>query len=425
MNSTALNKMISRNEKDANIMTARVMTITFAIFTVIYILDLLNIFVIDRTVMTAAYLISAVFLLSPTVINKFYGPTAEWLKYLYVTLSGLFLFVIITTLTYHVVLVYAYPIAIAGIYFSKKLTRYSTVMTIIITVCGQICGFYLNWRPDYNFTTLHRLALFSILPRLLTLISFAALLNVLTKRTSKLLEESADSYDKLTMYNREMIYDFATLVENRDESTGGHIKRTSIYVRLLAEELKKENIYSDTVTDDFISNLSMVAPLHDMGKISIPDSILKKPGKLTDEEFEIMKSHSAKGGTIIRETFAHINDENYKEMAYEVARYHHEKWNGRGYPEGLSGEDIPLPARIMAVADVFDAVSEKRCYRDAMPLEKCFGIIEEGRGKDFDPVLADAFLNIREQITEVHKNSMAEYTAARLESQVEKTEVRC
>ncbi|MGN0696487.1 MAG: HD-GYP domain-containing protein [Oscillospiraceae bacterium] len=423
MNSTALNKIMVRNEKTANIMTAKVMAMTFVIFTIIYILNLLNVFIIDRTVMTTAYLVSAVLLLSPTVINRFTDKKAGWQKYLYVLFAGLFLLVTTTTLTYHVVLVYAYPIAIAGIYFSKRLTNLSTVMTIIITVTGQLCGFYLNWRPDYNFTTLRSLILFSILPRLLTLICFAALLGVLTKRTSGLLEEEAENYEKLAMYNREMIYDFATLVEKRDENTGGHIKRTSIYVKLLAQELKKENIYEDIITDDFISNLSMVAPLHDIGKISIPDSILQKPGRLTDEEFEIMKTHSAQGGRIIRETFAHLDDEKYIEMAYDVARYHHEKWNGRGYPEGLSENDIPLPARIMAVADVFDAVSEKRCYREAMPLEKCFGIIEEGRGRDFDPLLADAFLNIRDEIVHVHKNSMSEYTAAMIEAHEEKLNV--
>lgn len=405
MSNATLNKIINQNEKDANIMTGMVMAITFAIFTVIYILNVLGIFIIDQTAMAVAYLVSAVLLLSPLLINKIFNPAAKWIKYLYVLLTDLFLFVITTTLTYHVVLVYAYPIAIAGMYFNRKLIKTSAIVTIILTICGQFCGFYLNWRPDYNFTTLKALILFSILPRTLTLISFAALLQLLTNRTSRLLEEDAENYDQLVLYNRDMIYGFATLVENRDESTGGHIKRTSIYVRLLAEELQREDIYSDIITDEFINCISMVAPLHDIGKISIPDSILQKPGRLTDEEFDIMKSHSAKGGKIIKETFAHIGDENHKEMAYKVARFHHEKWNGRGYPDGLSGEDIPLPARIMAIADVFDAVSEKRCYRDAMPLEKCFSIIEEGRDRDFDPVLVDAFMNIREEVTQVHDKS--------------------
>ena len=255
MSDTTLNKIINQNEKDANKTAGKIMAITFAIFTFIYILNLLGIFIIDTKAMTTAYLISAVLLLSPLLINKIADPTEKWLKYLYVVLTCLFIFIITTTLTYHVVLIYAYPIAIAGIYFSRSLTNFSTILTIITTVCGQICGFYLNWRPDYNFTSLRSLVLFSILPRLLTLISFSALLLLLTKRTSKLLEDDAENFDQLVLYNRDMIYGFATLVENRDENTGGHIKRTSYYVRLLAEELQKENIYSDVINEEFISTL--------------------------------------------------------------------------------------------------------------------------------------------------------------------------
>lgn len=232
MSNATLNKIINQNEKDANITTGKVMAITFAIFTIIYILNVLGIFIIDHTAMTVAYVVSGVLLLSPMLINKIFNPSAKWIKYLYVMLTDLFLFVVTTTLTYHVVLVYAYPIAIAGMYFNKKLIKTSTVVTIILTIYGQFCGFYLNWRPDYNFTSLRSLILFSILPRTLTLISFAALLQLLTNRTSRLLEEDAENYDQLALYNRDMIYGFATLVENRDESTGGHIKRTSIYGHL-------------------------------------------------------------------------------------------------------------------------------------------------------------------------------------------------
>lgn len=148
--------------------------------------------------------------------------------------------------------------------------------------------------------------------------------------------------------------------------------------------------------------------MHDVGKIAIPDAILQKPGKLTDEEFEIMKTHAQKGGKIIRETFGHLGNDAYEEMAYEVAAHHHEKWNGRGYPDGLKETEIPLCARIMAVADVFDAVSAKRCYRDAMPLDQCFHIIEEGRGRDFDPVLVDVFIEIEDKIRKVYEESKAE-----------------
>lgn len=208
---------------------------------------------------------------------------------------------------------------------------------------------------------------------------------------------------KLQNYNREMVTGFATLVENRDNSTGGHIKRTTAYVGLLAEELKARGHYKDILTEDYIKNLVMAAPMHDVGKIAIPDAILQKPGRLTAEEYEIMKQHAERGGVIIKETFGKMGDEEYEEIAYDVARHHHEKWNGKGYPDGLSKKNIPLCARIMAVADVFDAVSAKRCYRDALPLEECFAIIEQGSGEDFEPVIAEIFLGMKDKITEVYE----------------------
>lgn len=207
---------------------------------------------------------------------------------------------------------------------------------------------------------------------------------------------------ELSRMHTETVMSFANLIENRDDNTGGHIKRTSRYVQLIAYELRDRGYYSDLLTKDYITNLLKAAPMHDIGKISVPDAILQKPGKLTDEEFAIMKLHAENGGNIIREAFRNLGDEDYRKMAFEVARYHHEKWNGNGYPDGLKRKDIPLCARIMAVADVFDAVSEKRCYRDAMPMDKCFEIIEHGSGQDFDPLIVEIFLDIRDRVEAVH-----------------------
>ena len=208
--------------------------------------------------------------------------------------------------------------------------------------------------------------------------------------------------NEVERYHGEMVMGFATLVENKDGSTGGHIKRTTAYVKLLAQELRDRGYYKDILTKDYMKNLCQAAPMHDIGKIAVPDVVLQKPGKLTDEEFATIKQHAANGGKIVKETFGNLGDEQYTQMAYQVARYHHEKWNGRGYPEGLKEEEIPLCARIMAVADVFDAVSEKRCYRDAMPMDKCFEIIRSGCGQDFDPVIAEVFLDIRDKVEAIH-----------------------
>ena len=206
----------------------------------------------------------------------------------------------------------------------------------------------------------------------------------------------------LEHYQHEMVMGFATLVENKDDSTGGHIRRTSEYAVLIAKQLRKMAKYKAVITKDYMDHLEQSAPMHDIGKIGIPDAILQKPGKLTDEEYDKMKEHPVIGGKIIEDTFGHLFDDEYENMAYQVAMYHHEKWNGKGYPTGLAGMDIPLCARIMAVADVFDAVSAKRCYRDAMPLEECYRIIESGRGTDFDPDVVDAFMTNRDQVEEIY-----------------------
>ncbi len=403
MSNRTFNEIIQKNEKDANRVVANVMLIVLFIFTFVYILNLSGIFVIDSIYMNTAYFSGSIVLILPKIINIIFGTSSKKLKYIYVTLSALFLMILTSILTFHVVVLYVFPIAIGAFYFSKKLTYFSAVITSVVTVIGQFTGFFIG-KLDDNFLDIYSLVIYGIIPRLLILIALSALIIHLTDRTSSLLREDAENYERQTLYSRNMIYGFATLVENRDENTGGHIKRTSVYAELLATRLKEKGFYSDVITDEFIKTLAMVAPLHDIGKIAIPDSILCKPGKLTDDEFDVMKSHSEKGGKIIKETFSEIEDEEYKNMAYDVARYHHEKWNGRGYPEGLSGENIPLSARIMAVSDVFDAVSEKRCYRDAMPIEKCFSIISEGIGKDFDPVVAEMFLEIRDEIISAREN---------------------
>ena len=193
----------------------------------------------------------------------------------------------------------------------------------------------------------------------------------------------------------------ADMVENRDQNTGDHIRKTAAYVKILLEELKREGVYTEKLTDRFMRNVVSSAPLHDVGKINVSDVILNKPGKLTDEEFEIMKTHTTAGGNIISSIIDKVPDSDYLYEAKNLAMYHHEKWNGKGYPSGLAGEDIPLSARVMAVADVFDALISNRCYKKGFPYEKAFGIIREERGRQFDPKIVDAFFAAEDQILEV------------------------
>ena len=195
-----------------------------------------------------------------------------------------------------------------------------------------------------------------------------------------------------------LIITMADLVENRDSDTGAHIQKTASYVRIIVEGLKKKGYYAEKITSKFISDVVRSAPLHDVGKINIPDNVLNQPRKLTDEEYEIMKTHTVIGKEIIEKAINTIGGGSYLREARNMAAYHHERWDGKGYPTGLHGEVIPLSARIMAVADVFDALTSQRVYKPAFPVEKALDIIREGSGTQFDPKCVEVFL---EQLPEV------------------------
>ena len=205
-----------------------------------------------------------------------------------------------------------------------------------------------------------------------------------------------------------LILVLADMVESRDQNTGEHVRKTAAYTGVIMRELRREHIYEDQLTDGFIQDVMNSAPLHDVGKIQVPDQILNKPGKLSDEEFAIMKTHTTAGAEIITSAMDMVSEggSGYLKEARNLAKYHHEKWNGAGYPEGLKGEDIPLSARIMAVADVFDALVSKRSYKDGFPFEKAMDIIREGIGTHFDPNVAGAFIAASDEVRGIMNNQM-------------------
>jgi len=198
------------------------------------------------------------------------------------------------------------------------------------------------------------------------------------------------------------IYVMVSLAEFRDETTGNHIRRTQEYVRLLARELAKLPHHSAHLHPGYIEQMSKSAPLHDIGKIAIPDHILLKPGKHTPEEFAIMKTHAQLGQDMLKRAGDHMGEQGeFLTLAMEIAGCHHEKWDGSGYPKGLSGAAIPLSARLMAVADVFDALLARRPYKEPMSTEQAAAIILEGRGKHFDPEVVEVFIAIKDDLQRI------------------------
>jgi putative two-component system response regulator len=236
-----------------------------------------------------------------------------------------------------------------------------------------------------------------VLARVRTHLALKAAADFLRDKNEYLAAEVARRIKQISIVQDVTILAMASLAETRDNETGNHIRRTQHYVRALALELRKLPKFAASLDDATVELLFKSAPLHDIGKVGIPDAILLKPGKLTPEEFEVMKTHTTLGRDAIVAAETLLDEPvSFLEYAREIAYFHQEKWDGSGYPAGLAGERIPLSARLMAVADVYDALISRRVYKPPFAHDKAVEIIREGRGKHFDPEVVDAFLAIHE-----------------------------
>jgi putative two-component system response regulator len=220
---------------------------------------------------------------------------------------------------------------------------------------------------------------------------------------AELKEEVAEKTEHIVEMHDNLILSLAIMVEGRDNSTGGHIRRTSDSVRILVEEIKRGGEFN--LSDQFCRNIIKAAPMHDLGKITIDDAILRKPGRFEPEEYEIMKTHAAEGAKIVHEILKGTDDDDFHRIAENMAHYHHERWDGKGYPDGLQGNEIPLEARIMSIADVYDALVSKRAYKERMSFEEADRIILEGMGTQFDKRLEPYYVAARPKLEQYYRES--------------------
>ena len=231
-------------------------------------------------------------------------------------------------------------------------------------------------------------------------------ISLLNGFNDKLRDEVNQKTENIVAMHNKLILSMAAMVESRDNSTGGHIKRTSDVVNILIEEIQKDKSDDRLIlTNEFCYNIIKAAPMHDLGKIAVDDAVLRKPGRFTDEEFEKMKTHAEEGARIVHEILKDTDDQAFHILAENVAHYHHERWDGSGYPKGLKGEEIPLEARIMAVADVYDALVSKRVYKEAMSFEKADSIMMESFGKHFDKQLEKYYVAARSKLEDYYSKT--------------------
>lgn len=316
-------------------------------------------------------------------------------------------------LTFHAVLLMVLPGVFAAQYADQKgLLKWTILGTVILVPLSVYGGFFFGLVDQNLFHGLvqegvlplkeriavcppHRyidLFFHYVMPRFLAILIIDILLSGIASRNAYMIMKQTELAEQA---NAEMkrrndlqsliIENLSSVIESRDENTGEHVVRTKNYVDALAREMAKDEAFRDQLNEELIEEIVNAAPLHDIGKIAISDAILMKPGKLTPEEFDVIKTHTEKGGVMIRNLFSEMDDTLFLRLAEELVVYHHEWWDGSGYPSGLKGEEIPLAARIMAVADVYDALLSDRVYKKAVSKEKALEIIYGEAGTHFDP----------------------------------------
>ena len=403
-------------------------------------LNLLGIFTISLEIMLPAFIISIVLFAVPLIVWLFYDvilkkprTLLKWkeCKYLIYVPVYFALMIVDIMLSQHAVMLIVIPPLMAAQYRFIRRDWFLIVITTVITIPLIMYGSYIFGLADRNLLKdiaeedltnisvrlqsltpkrIGDLFLHHCMPRILAIAAIDFLMAAIVQRNVAMLDRQAalnkevyEQSEKNSRLQTAVIEDLASVIETRDIGTGEHVRRTKKYVSIICNRLSKEEKYKDILTKETIDKIINAAPMHDIGKIAVSDTILLKPGKLTKEEFAAMQVHTTKGGEMVKTFFESFDDNSFYREAYNIAMYHHEKWDGSGYPENLKGEQIPLAARIMAIADVFDALVSPRVYKEPIPAEEAFQIIIDEAGTHFDPDLVKVLITIKDEIIEASK----------------------
>ena len=419
--------------RNANAFNLKCLAVMIVLSLVAIVLNIIGVFTAPMTVIIIVVSLDIVlygtplfFFLIHNVFHKKHDILKEeYFKNLIIVMTFIGSTLLIVALSYHTTLMIIVPLLMAAQYRnSKKMVTTVLILSLVMVPIG-IYGNYFFGIADRNLlkvgeidlspyiTVSSRFELVKenpkrmlellyhyVLVRLLSVLAIDALVIGIVNRHHDMLSKQIElsrqvqaDMEHINEMQTHVIEDLAAIVETRDSETGEHIARTKKYVAIILDLIKDDEHFKDQLDEKTIAAIIEAAPLHDIGKIAVSDTILLKPGRLTPEEFEKMKIHTTKGGEMIDKIFFSLDDPLFAKQAHDITLHHHEKWNGSGYPIGLKENEIPLSARIMAIADVYDALTSVRCYKEAMSDEEAFNILIHDAGTHFDPFIMEIIKN--------------------------------
>lgn len=422
-------------QRKPNLYAANVLSGVVGVIAIVCIMNELGVFQVKRPLIHICLAVAA----SQILIMQHIVHKPRWIvhpacKYVIMSMVLFLVLTLTVLLNIHAVLAFVLPLLLATQYRSHRISCMALAGSCLCCGLAPVLSYLLGtW--SVNFLTgyiqtfckvtiavtpgtdmspleaIRQITLYWSLPQVLTLGSFGLFLYSVTKsgiesvnnqiQVMDLTSDLSRQLDSISSMQEKVLFSMSDIIESRDLETGGHVRRTSEIVRLLTDAMRSDP--DSGVSDEFCSHVIKSAPMHDLGKIAVPDTILRKKGKLTREEYAIVQQHPLKSAEIITRALTGVEDERLLATAKNIAKYHHERMDGTGYPDGLAGKSIPLEARIMAIADVYDALVSERCYKAPMAFDEAFDTMEASMGTQFDPDLNRYFVACRQQIEDFYK----------------------
>lgn len=369
-------KFIFEYQKDANKKLSFSCRVTMLLLVIVVLLNFFHVFKLS-SVLYPVIAVSFVVMFIPTIIYDILKKDSKFFRYLVVTLVVLMSGLMYSFLSYHVIIMLVYPVVLSMIYCDKKMVIYSSILGLPVMVISHLVAFNLKIIPDEPLVTLKGVIFYGVLPRAIEYIVISVVCISIAGKLQKLISELETKNDELYKEQENIITTLSTMIESESKETGGHVKRVSEYTAILCRAMEMD--------DEEVWKVSLAAMMHDVGKILIPHDILEKPGRLTDEEYEIIKKHTVYGKRMLENSSGEI-----MQISARIAFEHHERYDGKGYA-GMKGEDIHIYSRCVSIADVFDALVSWRPYKKPWTLDEARVEIVGQGGKQFDPVLVKAF----------------------------------